>query len=198
VALLLFLLGPSSRILLPFLAIPVARSRRPTRLIRVLLGLAIVVQLFLIGYFVDRGGAFSLLGGSSSEKEYLTKQRTSFTTAQSIDALLPADALVLVIGLNETFWFEHRVRGGGNFDGPRVSRYLELPTAEALYARLKNDGITQVAVVPPAPATTAVPQKLAERDTALTTEAQRVLAQTLDRYASNVSTSGGLIVFTLK
>jgi len=63
---------------------------------------------------------------------------------------------------------------------------------------LKNDGITHVAVVPPAPANTAVPQKLAERDTALTTEAQRVLAQTLDRYASNVSTSGGLIVFTLK
>ena len=198
VAVLLFLLGPSSRILLPFLAIPVARSRRPTRLIRVVLGLSIVVQLFLIGYFLDRGGAFSLLGGSSSEKEYLTKQRTSFTTAQSIDALLPADARVLVIGLNETFWLEHRVRGGGNFDGPRVSRYLELPTAEALYARLKNDGITHVAVVPPAPAATAVPQKLAERDTALTTEAQRVLAQTLDRYASNVSTSGGLIVFTLK
>ncbi len=198
VAVLLFLLGPSSRILFPFLAIPVARSYPPTRLIRVLLGLAIVVQLFLIGYFVDRGGAFSILGGTASDKEYLIKQRPSFTTAQSIDALLPADARVLVIGLNETFWFEHRVRGGGNFDGPRVSRYLELPTAEALYARLKNDGITHVAVVPPATATTAVPQKLAERDTALTTGAQRVLAQTLDRYASNVSTSGGLIVFTLK
>jgi hypothetical protein len=197
-AVLLFLLAPSSRILLPFLAIPAARSIPPTRLMRVLLALAIVVQLFLIGYFVDRSGAFSLLAGTSSDQEFLTKQRPSFTTAQSIDALLPADSRALVIGLNETFWFAHRVRGGGNFDGPRVSRYLELPTAEALYARLKNDGITHVAVVAPAPATTAVVQKLAERDATLTPDAQRILAQTLDRYASNVTSRGGATVFTLK
>jgi hypothetical protein len=197
-AVLLFLLAPSSRILLPFLAIPAARSIQPTRLMRVLLALAIVVQLFLIGYFVDRSGAFSLVAGTSSDQEFLTKQRPSFTTAQSIDALLPVDSRTLIIGLNETFWFAHRVRGGGNFDGPRVSRYLELPTAEALYARLKNDGITHVAVVAPAPATTAVAQKLAERDATLTPEAQRILAQTLDRYASNVTSRGGAIVFTLK
>jgi hypothetical protein len=198
VAVLLFLLAPSSRILLPFLAIPAARSIPPTRLMRVLLALAIVVQIFLIGYFVDRSGAFSLVAGTSSDQEFLTKQRPSYATAQSIDALLPADSRALVIGLNETFWFAHRVRGGGNFDGPRVSRYLELPTAEALYARLKNDGITHVALVAPAPATTAVAQKLAERDATLTPEAQRVLAQTLDRYAYNVTARGGATVFTLK
>jgi hypothetical protein len=226
VAMLLFLVAPSTRILLPFLAIPAARSRRlswdrgrparrslsagpktagetptvpgRTRLIRVLLGLAIVVQLFLIGYFVDRGGAFSLLAGVSSDQEYLTRQRPSYATTQAIDALLPAGARVLVIGLNETFWFAHPVRGGGNFDGPRVSRYLELPSPEALYARLKGDGITHVAVVAPAPTSTAVPQKLAERETALTPEAQRILAETLDHFAVNVVTRGGATVFTLK
>jgi hypothetical protein len=198
VAVLLFLLAPSSRILLPFLAIPAARSLRPTHLTRVLLALAIVVQLFLIGYFVDRGGTFSLLAGTSSDQEFLTKQRPSFTTAQSIDAFLPNDARALVVGLNETFWFARRVRGGGNFDGPRVSSYLETPTAEALYARLKSDGITHVAVVTPATATTAVPQKLAERDATLTSDAQRILAQTLDRYAYNVTSRGGATVFTLK
>jgi hypothetical protein len=197
-ALLLFLLAPSSRILLPFLAIPAARSHAPRRLMRVLLGFSIVVQLFLIGYFVDRSGAFSLLSAAVSDAEFLTKQRSSYKTVQSIDALLPADARALVIGLNETFWFERRVRGGGNFDGPRVSRYLEMPTPEALYARLKNDGITHVAVVAPAPATTAVPQKLAERETALSPAAQRMLAQTLDRYASNVAPGAGATVFTLR
>jgi hypothetical protein len=197
-ALLLFLLAPSSRILLPFLAIPAARSHAPRRLMRVLLGLSIVVQLFLIGYFVDGSGAFSLLSAAASDTEFLTKQRSSYKTVQSIDALLPADARALVIGLNETFWFERRVRGGGNFDGPRISRYLEMPTAEALYARLKKDGITHVAVVAPAPATTAVAQKLAERQTALSPAAQRMLAQTLDRYASNVAPGAGATVFTLK
>jgi hypothetical protein len=197
-AVLLFLLAPSSRILLPFLAIPAARSQRPGRLMRVLLGLSIVVQLFLIGYFVDPGGAFSLLSATASDTEFLTRQRSSYKTVQSIDALLPVDGRALVIGLNETFWFARRVRGGGNFDGPRVSRYLEMPTAEALYAQLKNDGITHVAVVAPAPATTAVPQKLAERETALSPAAQRMLAQTLDRYASNVAPGAGATVFTLR
>ena len=165
---------------------------------RVLLGLAIVVQLFLIGYFVDRDGAFSLLSAAASDTEFLTKQRPSFKTVQSIDALLPADSRALVVGLNETFWFARRVRGGGNFDGPRISRYLEVPTAEALYARLKNDGITHVAVVAPSPATTAVAQKLAERETALSPAAQRILAQTLDHYASNVASGAGATVFTLR
>jgi hypothetical protein len=197
-ALLLFLLAPSSRIFLPFLAIPAARSHAPRRLMRVLLGLSIVVQLFLIGYFVDRSGAFSLLSAAASDTEFLTKQRSSYKTVQSIDALLPADARALVIGLNETFWFARRVRGGGNFDGPRISRYLEMPTADALYARLKKDGITHVAVVAPAQATTAVAQKLAERETALSPAAQRMLAQTLDRYASNVAPGAGATVFTLK
>jgi hypothetical protein len=195
---LLFLFAPSSRILLPFLAIPAARSHRPRRLMRVLLGLSIAVQLFLIGYFVDRGGAFSLLAATASDTEFLTKQRSSYKTVQSIDALLPADARALVIGLNETFWFARRVRGGGNFDGPRVSRYLDLPTPEALYARLKNDGITHVAVVTPAPASTAIAQKLAERETTLSSAAQRMLAQTLDRYASHVASGAGATVFTLK
>jgi len=197
-AVLLFLFAPSSRILLPFLAIPAARSQRAGRLMRVLLGLSIVVQLFLIGYFVDRGAAFSLLSATASDTEFLTKQRSSFKTVQSIDALLPADARALVIGLNETYWFARRVRGGGNFDGPRVSHYLEMPTAEALYARLKNDGITHVVVVAPAPSATAVAQKLAERETALSPAAQRMLAQTLDRYASNVAPGAGATVFTLR
>jgi len=197
-AVLLFVLAPSSRILLPFLAIPAARSRRPTHLVRVLLGLAIAVQLFLIAYFTDRGGAFSLLSGASSDQEFLTKQRASYASMQTIDALLPENAQALVIGLNETFWFARRVRGGGNFDGPRVSRYLEMTTSDALYARLKRDGITHVAVVAPPPSTTAVPQKLAERETALTSEAQRILAQTLDRFASNVTERAGATVFTLR
>jgi len=59
---------------------------------RVLLGLSIVVQLFLIGYFVDRGGAFSLVSGTASDAEFLTRQRSSFKTIQSIDALVPGDA----------------------------------------------------------------------------------------------------------
>jgi hypothetical protein len=198
IALALFVIAPSSRILVPFLAIPAARSLPTTRLMRGLLTIAIVVQLFLIGYFVDRTQPFTVLSGASSDEELLTKQRSSYTTAQSIDALLPRDARALIVGLNETFWFTRSVRGGGNFDGPRVSRYLETPTPDALYARLRGDGITHVAVVAPIAPTTAVPQKLSERETTLTPQAQRILAQTLDRFASSVTSRGGATVFTLR
>jgi len=197
-AVLMLLLAPSSRILLPFLVIPAALSKRPRRFTRIVLGFAIVVQLVLIVYFVDRSGAFSLLSGVASDSEYLTKQRSSYAAAQTVDAMLPPDANVLIVGLNETYWFAHRVRGGGNFDGPRVSLYLQAPTPEALYARLKKDGITHVAIIGPTTAVTAVPQKLAERDTSLTPPAQRMLAQTLDRFASSVSSRGAATVFTLR
>ncbi|MEA2162933.1 MAG: hypothetical protein QOK37_1060 [Thermoanaerobaculia bacterium] len=197
-AVLLLLLAPSSRIFLPFLAIPAARSLPPSRSLRVVLGVAIVVQLFLVGYFVDRGGAFALLSSTATDSEYLTKQRSSFVSTQAIDAVLPADARALVVGINETYWFTRRVRGGGNFDGPRVSRYLEAPSPEALFARLKHDGFTHIAVVTPAGATTTVPQKLAERDTSLTPQAQRTLAQTLDHFTTSVASRGSATVFTLR
>ena len=80
------------------------------------------------------------------------------------------------------------MRGGGNFDGPRVSAYLEQPTPEALYAKLKGDGITHVAVVALPPPTTV----------ALSPGAQRMLAQTLDHYAAGVTSRGAATVFTLK
>ncbi len=198
VAALMLLLAPSSRILLPFLVIPAALSKHPRRFTRIVLGFAIVVQLFLVGYFVDRSGAFSLLSGVASDSEYLTKQRSSYAAAQTVDAMLPPDANVLIVGLNETYWFAHRVRGGGNFDGPRVSLYLEAPAPEALYARLEKDGITHVAIIGPSVAVTAVPEKLAERDTSLTPPAQRMLAQTLDHFASSVSSRGSATVFTLR
>ena len=103
-----------------------------------------------------------------------------------------------MVGLNETFWFQHRVRGGGNFDGPRMSRYLAAPTPEALYNRLKDDGISHVAVFAPAPPPTSDAKKLEERETTLTPGAQRALALMLDRFAASVEARGNATLFTLK
>jgi len=196
-AMALFFLAPSARILLPFLAVPAARNLPPSRVIRVLLAIAVAVQLFLAGWFIDRSGVFALLAGNQSDEEFLVKARASYVTIESIDALAPPGALVLVVGLNETYWFEHRVRGGGNFDGPRVSAYLEQPTPDALYARLKSDGITHVAVVS-LPRPTSVAKKVEERETSLSPAAQRMMSQTLDRYAASVVSRGAATLFTLR
>jgi hypothetical protein len=193
----LFLLAPSARLLVPFFAIPATRALPPGRTMRVLIAIAIAAQLFLIAFFVDRTETFALLAGRLSDEQYLTRARPSTMTIASLDAALPDTSRTLVIGLTETFWFRHRIRGGGNFDGPRLSHYLDTGTADALYARLKRDGITHVAVVSLPPAS-RVAKKIEERETDLSPAAQRTLAQTLDHYASTVVSRANATLFTLR
>ena len=198
IAIALFLLAPSSRILVPFLIAPAISAAPATkrRTIAIFLGVAIVVQTFLVVWFTHRGGAFTLLSGVS-ETEYLRAHRASFPSIEWLNASLPQNARLLVIGETETYWFAHPVRGGGNFDGPRVSRYLEVPTPEALHARLREDGITHVALLTTPPMTNA-PRKKEERQTTLSPAAQRMLAQLLDRYATNMTTRGTTVLFALR
>jgi hypothetical protein len=198
-AIALFFLAPSSRILVPFLVVP-SMSAAPElrrRVLSVMIAIAVVVQTFLVIWFAVRTNAFSLLAASATEQEYLRKQRPSFAAIEWLNLQLPPDSRTLLVGNNETYWFTRRVRGGGNFDGPRVSRYLDVPTPEALRERLRRDGITHVAVVA-APIATTDEQKLAERQTTLSPGAQRMLAQTLDRYASNMIARDTATLFTLR
>lgn len=198
-AVLLFFLAPSSRILVPFLIAP-SISAAPAlkrRVFAVFIAIAVVIQTFLVVWFTARGDAFSLMAGTASEVDYLRRQRASFAAVEWVNATLPKNARLLVVGGTETYWYARPVRGGGNFDGPRVSRYLEVPTPEALRERFRGDGITHVALITAAPPT-ASPRKKEERQTTLSPAAQRMLAQTLDRYASNVTTRGNAVLFTLR
>jgi len=81
---LLFLLAPSARLLVPFFAIPAARTESPGRVMRVLMAVAIVVLLFLIAWFTERGGAFGLLAGRLSDEDYLSIARPSASTIAAI------------------------------------------------------------------------------------------------------------------
>jgi hypothetical protein len=196
----LFFLAPSSRILIPFLLIPAITSAPAvdaSRILRGVVAVAIAVQSFFVLWFVDRDGAFALLGARVSDEQYIVQQRSSVDAIRWIDQSLPPGARTLVIGLNETYWFAHPVRGGGNFDGERVSHYLAVPAAEALREKLRRDGITHVAVINAAPPTN-VERKQQERQTQLTPEARQMLAQMLDHFASQVVSRGDDTLFTLK
>jgi hypothetical protein len=197
-AIALFFLAPSSRILLPFLAIPaMTAAPRVTRTTAVLIGAAIAMQVALLGFFTERSEAMSLLDGVVSDEQYLTKVRPSYASVTWLDAALPPRSRTLIVGLNETYWFTHDVRGGGNFDGPRVSAYLNEPTPEALYAKLRREGITHVAVIAAPPATT-VQQKIEERETQLTPNARRTLSGVLNEFAASVTARGSATLFTLR
>lgn len=198
-ALALFFLAPSSRILVPFLAVPsiTAGAALRKRWFAALIAIAVVVQTFFVIWFTARGGAFSLLAGGVSEREYLRAQRPSYAAIESIDGTLPHDSRTLVIGIGETYWFTRPVRGGGNLDGPRVSRYLDAPAPEALRAKLRADGITHVLLIS-TPVPTTVDKKLEERQTTLSPSAQRMLAVTLNRYAVSLTPRDGATLFTLR
>jgi hypothetical protein len=193
----LFLLAPSARILVPFFAVPASRAKLEWKPLRIVIGIAIALQLLLIGFFLDRNGDFSTISGADDEASFLTRARPSYASIRAIDAALPADSRTLVVGLSETYWFAHRVRGAGNFDGPRISSYLDAPSAEALRERLRRDGITHIAIMNAAPAT-AVAKKIEERETALTPSAKRSMALMLDHYAAAVTQHQGSVLFALR
>jgi hypothetical protein len=199
IAVALFFLAPSSRILVPFLVVPTvsAAPELRRRVLRALVAVAIVVQTFLVIWFSARTNAFSLLAASATEDEYLRKQRPTYAGIEWLNLQLPADSRTLLVGSNETYWFTRRVRGGGNFDGQRVSHYLEGESPQALRERLRRDGITHIAVVT-APIATTDEQKLTERQTMLSPGAQKMLAQTLDQYASHMIARDTTTLFTLR
>jgi hypothetical protein len=194
---LLWATAPSARILVPFFATAAADAKLESRVLRGIIAIAVVLQLFLVAYFFDRTNVFSILAAKQSDEQFLTAARPSYAQIGWVDANLPATSRTLVIGLNETYWFAHRVRGGGNFDGPRVDAYLDAPTPEALRARIEHDGITHVAVFNE-PKMTAVAQKQEERQTHLSPAARRAVAQMLDRYAASVTSRGDVTLFTLR
>jgi hypothetical protein len=184
----LFFLAPPARVLVPFLVIPslTAKNALQKKMIAIPVAIAIAAQTLLLAWFTARGGAFSMLTASTSIDAYLRKQRPAYASIAWLNETIPAGSRTLVIGIDEMYWFAKPVRGGAAADAPRITRYLGVPTPEALRERLRRDGITHVAVV------------TSESPIALEAGGQKMLAQTLDRYAATVTTRGHATLFTLR
>ena len=169
IAIALFFLGPSARVLVPYLAVA-SLSGAPAlqkRWLAVVVTIAVALQTLVALAFVKPG-------------------TTTHTSVAWLNQTLPADSRTLLVGTTETYWLMRRARAG---DEPRLSRYLDVPASEALRARLEKDGITHVAII--------APRKNEERQM-LSPAAQRMLAVTLDRYAASVTSRGDVTLFTLR
>jgi len=102
-----------------------------------------------------------------SDNEIVAAVRPSYSNIQFADANLPEDSRALVLGMNELYWFSHRVRGGGNFDGPRIASLFDGDTSRAR-ARLQAMGLTHIVIFPDGLFEAASDVKRRERDTSLT------------------------------
>ncbi len=147
--------APSSRLLLPplvCLALAGARGalrdddEAPTarRALAVLLLVAAVLQLHLVAFQTARTGAARLIVGLDDEESFLAAQRKDYPRIRALDSLMPEGSRSLVVGTSELFWFTREVRGGGNFDGPRIANLIRDPR---LLERLRDEGFTHVAII---------------------------------------------------
>ncbi|HYR30255.1 MAG TPA: hypothetical protein VEU30_17465 [Thermoanaerobaculia bacterium] len=169
----LVFLAPASRMLVPLFAVP-AMSAAPSlqrKLVATLVAIAVVVQTLIAVWVTGRAEPTE----PPSEVTWLNET-------------LPPRSRTLVVGMSETYWFARPVRGAGPFDAARLASYLDVPVPEALRDRFRRDGITHVAIITigDTPQTTLPPA------------AQKMLAQTLDRFAGTVTTRGGTALFTLR
>ena len=156
---------PAGRLLVPFLAIPaaigwVALDRGATgagrgwaQAFAALVLVAAALQLGLAVQTVDSWRPFALFRVeratgrvTASDPDYLKDRVPIFATVEAVDRLLPEGSRTLVIGLSKTGWFTHRVRGGGDFDGPRVAAFLRAESPDRLRDRLRVESLSHVVV----------------------------------------------------
>lgn len=156
VAVILTLVGPSGRILLPFLVIPAwivlaalveNKERVAALIIGTLLFVATLVQLGVSWLHLDRLDPLRVVSGSVEQGDWVASHRQTQTLIEEGNRFLTPDRKTLVVGINELFWFDGRVNGGANFDSERVSAYVTGQPAEVA-GRWRRDGVESVLLYP--------------------------------------------------
>lgn len=198
------LLLPSSRILVPSLAIVgvvgamaffTTASGRAAMVVSGLLAVIATLQLLTAAIYLDSLGAFAVVAGQKSEGAYLATIPL-YQESQWANELLPEKSKTLVVGLNALFWFDRPVRGAGNFDGPRVNAFFESGTAAELYTRLRGEGFTHVAIFDRG--FTEWQGTRRERATNLSPRAQATMKELIYLYTTRVKEEGVRHLFALK
>jgi len=202
-------LGAAGRLLLPFacvagvlgvLALERATAEHPRaqRLVALAVLMSAYVQLTFAMTAVAQYEPFAPL--STSDAEIVARERPIARATAFIDAQLPPDSLTLVLGIHESYDFAHRVRTGGNFDGPRVARYLIAESPAALYAKLRRDGFTHVAVYAKSLLVGEGQERgrQAEWRTRISVASSARLSRLLQEHADSVAQGEGVMVFALR
>ncbi len=206
VTLLLLFTAPAGRILVPFLTVtacaavillddPAARSR--VRTLRAFLGIAAIAQLCLVGAYLASLAPLEIARGRASEEEYLGTERGDNAAIGWCNERLGKNDRALVLGVQELFAFDVRARGGGNFDGPQLNRYLEAPD---LAAKLRDDGITHLVVFEDRLRVGVAPTSVrdAQRELFLTSAASASLRALSGSGATEIARQGTLAIYELK
>jgi hypothetical protein len=129
----------------------------------------------------------------------LARLRPVYPAIRFLDRQLPAESRTLVRGIHESYWFQHKVRSGGNFDGPRVAAFLRARSPSELLARWRGAGFTHVAyyrkhlIVGDGPAS----GRRAEAKTTLDPATASILRDTMNQYTTTIAEAEGVVLLAV-
>lgn len=207
-AAVLTLIGPAGRILLPFLVIPAwvalaALTRREdgagTLLTAIILVLATTIQMAVAWLHIDRLDPLKVVSATVDDQEWVSRHRRSMPLIRQGNVLLSSPSeKTLVLGVNELFWFDGRVRGGANFDSARISAHLSADP-DALVSRWRAEGIEQVLVYPRQIRVGSPGEAAVERQRALTLtpEAAAAMGEALRRHGVVAGRTSEAVLYRL-
>ncbi|MBW3670521.1 MAG: hypothetical protein KY432_02480 [Acidobacteria bacterium] len=207
----LTLIGPSGRILLPFLVIPAwislaALNRREDGvgfLAPPVLIVATLIQLTVVWLHIDRLDPLPVVKATVEDRDWVALHRRSMPLIRQGNSLLSSSSsssgTTLVLGLNELFWFDGRVTGGANFDSARISDHLS-GNPEALASRWRAEGIEQVLLYPGHIGVGSVGEAPADRQRmlSLTPDAASALGEALRRHGVPAGRTADAVLYRLR
>lgn len=178
--------------------------RRSPRATRVVLGggaaVALAAQLVLVLNVFATLDVAQFLGGSESAAQYLARTRRFAKPFGWIAASTPADARILLLGEHRTLYLPRQAVSAANLDGPRIAGWLaRFPTADALRAELRRQGITHV-LIGPSYRVGGPPPGMIEKETLLQVPpaTDAVLRAMLARDAALRYRDAGYLIFELR
>lgn len=159
-----------------------------------LAALGLAGQLLLVLYVLLVSHApLPYLLGAETRYEYLDERHPFMKVYAWIESHTPREAKLLFLGENRPYHLQRRVEGAGNFDGPRMARFVaQYPDARAFVRGLRRRGVTHLLVHWPwirvAGEERARPPSLIEREQILElpVDSAQMLQELVDHHANLV------------
>jgi hypothetical protein len=207
---MLVALGAAGRLLVPFAVLPaglaltgLARlcSSSAPRLGRAVAAACIAIALGQLAFLVTAVAQYEPLAVlREDEANVLARLRPLYPAIRFLDDHLPDRSRTLVLGIQESYWFRHNVRSGGNFDGPRVTAFLSANSPSELAARWRRAGFTHVAYYRKNLIVGASPLagRRAESKTTLDPATAALLRDTMNQHTTTLAEAEGVVLLAVR
>ena len=153
---ILLTIGPGSRNIINGVApiaiagIALIKEWMPRRLATIVAAIPLFAQLTLVAFTLDSYDVMRYIAGKENAPQYIARVRAFAKSYDWIAHNTPANATVLVLAENRTFYLDRRFIAAGNLDGPRIAAWLgSFPNAEAFRADLQRRGVTHIVIHTP-------------------------------------------------